>query len=441
MIKEVQNGWWTMTPFLRLSLAACLAAAGACGGAHAETTYETAPTRKARDILPDYMIHSDHFTVREDVGWFSGLHEFTVDTEYGSFEIWGEPMLHVRLQEFIAWTALKQVSTTEASVGAVGRQAVSSVTSLLNAFAHPVTTVKGVPKGLERMFRSVERAAGDVGDAADPDKTEDQDGKADSTSGKLTRRLMGIDRAYKRWAEQVQVNPYTTNEAVREELMRLARAEGAVRTGTKILMPGLGFTVSAVARVTRSIYRKPSWEIVEDNVEALQSMGADDVTIDAILGNDNINLSLLTLMVEMLKELDGVDGRTHIIDDIAQMQTDAEAVLFAESLLMADWFNENDTPLVEILPGPLIPVGKAEDGRVIVFTAIDYAYWTEQTAAIVERMTELYRPQARSLEVWIADYVSERFVEETGKRGWTVRSGIRSTVLPEIQWGLQDEEA
>ena len=106
---------------------------------------------------------------------------------------------------------------------------------------------------------------------------------------------------------------------------------------------------------------------------------------------------------------------------------------------MALWFHQNETSLAQMLPETLVPVALTSDGRVIVFSAVDMAYWTEATATIIEEFSARYAKYADRRETWIADQVSPRFVESLGKLGWTTKSGIRSTVLPQIPWGLQDD--
>ena len=88
---------------------------------HAEQIYDVPGTYKASEVLPADFINNKYYTVREDVTWFDGLNLFTVDTEMGSFEIWGEPMLRVRLKEFVAWNELDEISTAEAGAKAIGK--------------------------------------------------------------------------------------------------------------------------------------------------------------------------------------------------------------------------------------------------------------------------------------------------------------------------------
>ena len=92
-----------------------------------------------------------------------------------------------------------------------------------------------------------------------------------------------------------------------------------------------------------------------------------------------------------------------------------------------------------MLPDTLVPVALTVDGRVIVFSAADLALWTEESASVSVGFTTLYAKYSDQCEVWIADQVSTRFVNGLTAVGWTVHSGNRSAVLPELPWGLQDD--
>ena len=114
-------------------------------------------------------------------------------------------------------------------------------------------------------------------------------------------------------------------------------------------------------------------------------------------------------------------------------------MFFAESLMMAHWFHVNLAPAERMLGGTLIPVVLTQDGRVIAFAASDFEYWTKLTGPIAAEFNQQYKDISRQREVWIADNVSPGYVRGVSNLGWSVRSDLRSRVLPEIPWGLQDE--
>jgi hypothetical protein len=403
---------------------------------------------KASEILPADLIKNEFFTVREEVTWFDGLNLFTVDTEYGSFEIWGEPMLRVRLKEFVAWNELEEISVVEAGVTGVGRTALRSVNALLMAFAHPITTIKGVPQGVHRMFKQIDRDFENIAEvitgkehgesSGSLDRNDDEE---DSVATEAFESLMGVNRSYRLWAHKVGVNPYTSNVAIQEELNRIAKADAYLGTSTLVFAPNIITNTSAriVAKVSKSIYKDDWHEVVDNNRKALRKMGVEDGLIDIYLSHDFINLSLATLIIETLIDLEGVEDQALVIEQAILLETEAEAIWFAESLLMAQWFHTSKAPIAKMLPDTLVPVALTKDGRVIVFTSADLALWTEEAAIVTAEFTETYKKYSDQREVWVADQASPRFIKGAADFGWTVNSGNRSKVLPEIPWGLQDD--
>jgi hypothetical protein len=376
------------------------------------------------------------------------LHLFKVESDFGPFEVWGEPMLRVRLKEVEALYTLRKTSSAVVGASAAANQIGSSVVSLGKAFRHPVQVGKALPGGVKRLFKSVKY---DVASVSSTGKTvvdekaqggpvEGQDSAAKRAGIKLGRSLAGVTGSYRKWAETVGVNPYTTNTALRDELNRLANVEAGSRIGTKIFAPSIvPEELKIITDVSKTAYHKDWREIIEENKRALDLMKVTPEVKAAFLDNPQINLTLQTLMIELLEAMNGTEDRHIVIKQASLLLTDAEAVFFAESLMMAHWFNNTQAPAARMLGGTLIPVILTKDGRVIAFSASDFEYWTEQTAPIAAEFDRQYKDVSRKREIWVADNVSSGYVRGVSNLGWSVRSDLRERVLPEIPWGLQDE--
>lgn len=410
--------------------------------------FENPPTRKASEVLPASLLSGAHFKVRDDVGWKEGLHLFTVDSDFGPFEVWGEPMLRVRLREVEALAMLKEISSSSVGIQSAKSQVTSSFRSMGQAFRHPVKTGKSVPGGVKRLFKSVKYDVGDVatagkavaeekeqgGKMAAPDSAAAQHGR------KIGRNLVGITSSYRKWSEKAGVNPYTTNEALKVELERLAKTEAGTKIGTKFFAPSLiPEELKVVTDVAKTAYHKDWRVIIEENDTALVQMGVDPAVSARFVDNSHFNLTLLTLVIELLEDMPGTADRNIVIEQASLILTDAEAVFFTESLMMAHWFYHHENPVARMLPGTLIPVAMTQDGRVIGFSASDFEYWTAKTAPIAAEFDTNYRALSRKREIWVADNVSPGFVRGVSNLGWSVRSDLRAKVLPEIPWGIQDE--
>ena len=412
------------------------------------TAFETPPIRKVSTVLPPTLIKGQHFEVRDQVGWKEGLHLFTVDSDFGPFEVWGEPMLRVRLREVEALYTLKQTSNAAVGTSAAAKQMGRSLVSLGKAFKHPVKTSKAIPGGVKRMFKSIKydaKSLSSTGKAVADERaqggpTEGENSEAKKAGVKIGRSLAGVNSSYRKWAEKVGVNPYTGNIALHDELERVAKTEAGAKIGTKIFAPSIiPEELKIISDVSKTAYHKEWRVIIEENDRALDAMAVKPGTKAHFLENPYINLTLQTLIIELLEAMTGTEDRAIVIEQASLLLTDAEAAFFAESLMMAHWFHVNQAPAARMLGGTLIPVILTNDGRVIAFSASDYEYWTPLTAPIAAEFNQQYRNVSRKREVWVADNVSPGFVKGVSNLGWSVRSDLRSHVLPEIPWGLQDE--
>ena len=416
--------------------------------AQTSVTYETPPIRKASAILPPALVKGEHFSVRDQVGWKEGLHLFTVDSDFGPFEVWGEPMLRVRLREVDALHTLRQTSNATVGTSAAANQVGQSFASLGKAFRHPVKTGKALPNGVKRMFKSVNygvKSLSSTGKTVVDERAQGGPSEGEAPAAKkagvnLGRSLAGIDSSYRKWAEIVGVNPYTKNQALRDELERVAKAEAGVNIGTKILVTSLiPQELKIITDVSETAYHKEWRAVIEENSKALDALKVTPDTKTHFLDNPHINLTIQTLFIELLEAMTGTEDRAIVIKQASLLQTDAEAAFFAESLMMAHWFHVNQAPAARMLGGTLIPVIHTNDGRVIAFSASDYEYWTELTAPIAVEFNQQYQGISREREIWVADNVSPGFVKGVSNLGWSVRADLRSRVLPQIPWGLQDE--
>jgi hypothetical protein len=425
-----------------------LAVAGSSAWAQKNSGFETPPIRSASDILPAYLIQGESFKVNDKVRWKEGLHEFTVESEYGSFEVWGEPMLRVRLREVEAMNTLRKISSTSVGTAAAAKQVGSSIKSLGTAFRHPVKTAQGVPEGVKRLFKSTKY---DIDEVAKTGKAAKQSAGGNASAGqqaaavqkagaKVGRSLAGVNSAYRKWAEYVGVNPYTTNTALYAELDRLAKVEAGAKIGTKIFVPSIiPEELKLVRDISKTAYHKDWREIIEHNKASLVTLGVSEDVKARYQENPHINLTLSTLVIELLLRMEGVEHRDIVIQQASLLKTDAEAVFFVECLMMAEWFHEHMNPATRMLGGTLIPVILTQDGRVVAFSASDFEYWTKKVATISSDFNNQYVNVSRKREIWVADQVSSGFVSGVSHLGWSVRSDLRARVLPEVPWGLQDE--
>ncbi|MEE9295736.1 MAG: hypothetical protein V3W34_12340, partial [Phycisphaerae bacterium] len=95
-------------------LPACLILFFAAATPGASQTFEVPANRSAAQILPANLIAGPHYRVRDKVVSYGYMHHFTVDSDFGVFEVTGNGALRKLLREIRAIAGLKKVKQSKA---------------------------------------------------------------------------------------------------------------------------------------------------------------------------------------------------------------------------------------------------------------------------------------------------------------------------------------
>ena len=185
--------------------------ANTAGLAQGTPAHESPPTKKASDLLPPELVQGEHFRVLDDVGNYDSLNTYTIESDLGDYEAYGELELRIRLRELMATAELKEISSAKVAAKAAGESVTGSAKAVGQVVAHPVSTAKAVPGGIQRRFKSWGRTAKEVKKEIKNRKS----GKGEKTSKSkmakdATRWYFGVDEAERKWSQKVGVDPYST---------------------------------------------------------------------------------------------------------------------------------------------------------------------------------------------------------------------------------------
>ena len=171
--------------------------------------YETYGVRKAADILPPALQKGAHFRVRDDVVSYDYLHHFTVESDFGTFEVTSDAALRKLVREIAAIAALKDTKTIEA-VGESVKQAAKAPFELAkNLVTHPVDTVSGVPKGVFQIFGNVAESITMTHDPAEDARI---------------KQALFVSSWKRDFAAEHDVDVYSSNKVLQKELNRVGWA-------------------------------------------------------------------------------------------------------------------------------------------------------------------------------------------------------------------------
>ena len=114
---------------------------------------------KAADVVPPSLLKGPHYTVADAVKTDGYLHEFVVQSDFGSFAGVGTGMLYVRLGEVRALAALQEVSKSDVFLNAAGNSELSVGKSVEQTVKDTKGTVEGLGAGAKRFGENLGRKA------------------------------------------------------------------------------------------------------------------------------------------------------------------------------------------------------------------------------------------------------------------------------------------
>ncbi len=365
--------WWT--PLLYVASA---------GIALAQGGYEAAATFKASEILPAVLVKGPHYQVKESVPTTGYFHDFEITSDYGDIGAEGRSLLRMRVHEIQALTALDETSKTEVFAKAAGNSVLKVGKGVASVVADPEATAKGIGSGVKRfgtnLGRKAKRGAEDAGEAVAGDDKKDNgqpekstgDQAADAGEG-AAKSVLGVNAAYRRWAQKLRVDPYTSNAVLKKALGDIAQIDAAGGIAAKVVVP-IPMVVGATANVGGLVWGKDPEELLKLNEQNVKALGTPEKEAHAFFRNKAFTLGYQTRFVTALSTVK-VKGCGGYVDTAEEAQNERQVVFFTESAEMLQRFHAK-TPVSGILPDSRAVVAKTADGRAVILLAVDYIRWS-----------------------------------------------------------------
>jgi len=388
--------------------------------AEAQSGFEQPPVLRARDLVAPELLKGPNFTVDDRVPVKDFLARFTLRSTYGTFDVHGIHMLHVRVREVHGLAQLDQVSNTREFAEAAANAVARPVTSAVNMLINPVETVEGLPGGVSRLFDRIKLGGETVVAAATAPDRSDAELAAAVTQrvGSITVDALGYEKERRQLAQSVGVDPYTTNPVLAKKLTDMAwvafSGRMVIQTAMSVLVPG-SMVMSAVTITNSTVYDTPPGDLVNTAQAIFAATGASDAQVRALIKNPQYSLSTLTAVAMGVQRLQRVNGIASVVDFAAAAKTQDETRFVAAAVNMLARYHESSQPIALVsAPGPIF--GRAAAGTLVLPAPVDYVAWTERVARLSQR-DDLRAPARIG---WVSGQFSPRARKEFERRGWTV---------------------
>ena len=377
----------------------------------ADTNYEQSPERKISDILTADKIEGEHYKIREVVPLYGFIDHFTVDSDYGVFEVTGDAALRKLLREINALAAFKKIENTDAFGKALIASAKQPLVFGESLVTNPVETVTGIPKGVAKLFSNA------VASITSKKQT-GEDTAAES--------LLSLSKYKREYAYNLGTDVYSSNLVFQKELNRVGWAAAVGNLSFSAATApvgggiGMGISYTGFAQTMNDYLRDvPPTQIRMDAMERLSSAGVAKDDIKSFLENKAFTPRHTAIITGSLMKLKDASGQDAFIK-YASSATDEEQANFIMNIAETmGWYSESVAPIKDISINSGLVVVKTKHNSVAVLFPLDYGVWTESMDTIMKNISDSVKaaPEKPSLELWVAGTISptaKKNIEQLG---------------------------
>jgi len=420
--------------------------------------FENPRELRASEVLPPHLLKGPYHTVNERVTSDGYFNNYLIQSQFGEMAVEGLQLLEIRIGEMIALAELDKLSSTTVFQEAAyksGKNLVLAPVNLVKRTARTVSdpkkmsdTLSAVPEGAEKLFswayRQAKGAAHAVGDAfsSSDDTSSQKKEKKDKKNGddktsdvlgkgaKLGLDYIGYTKNQREWFRKLKINPYTTNETLRDEVVRVASIETAVGAAFKFvpsvaLLSQLGTLNKWYDRAEKlSLYEDPD-VIREKNKGALASLGVPQEIVSKFLDNKAYTPWSRRFITASLSTIGPkVTGHTDFIVAACEATNEPTALYFV-SVAEALENLHSVLPLKKIVASLYLPAAITSHNSLYVPLPVDYLFWTETVAGIFKDLKARANKEGKitSIDIVVRGQLTSLARQNLEKMGAKVSAG------------------
>jgi len=385
----------------------------------AEPADEPPPTFTAAQLLSPDELRGPHHTVADAVRTDGYYHEFRITSDFGEFEAAGRTMLAVRLHEIRALAQLDEVSKTAVFLKSAGTSVVNVGRGVAAAVTSPVDTARGVGSGVKRLGVNLGRMTRRTVDSVTSEDPAEEPAPGGNAAVGAAQGVLGVNRAARRWAQKVGVDPYSTNPVLRQALDDFGRVDAAGSIATKVFLPIPG-VVGMTATVSDLVWAKDPEELRKLNEQRLRELGVPGSTAQRLFRNSAMTLTYETRLIAALHALK-LPGAADRVAAAAESRHEREALFHVESAELLQQRHAK-TPFSGILTDSLATVAVAADRRAVVLLPIDWLRWTETAESTLRDIDARSRKElkATGLHIVLTGKASSLAAGEISAQRWVL---------------------
>jgi hypothetical protein len=358
---------------------------------------ELPPILSAAALLDPAELASPVHRVREQVPTDGYMAYFTIDSDYGLFDCVGLAQARHRIDEIRAIKELVEVSRGELFAKGLKQSLNQPLDAVKNVVNDPVGSVKAVPGTVGHIFKKVGNS---VSGAARNLRQRDEEpetvpagapGTGEAIAG-AGRSLIGFDKARLGCAKQLQVDPYTDNARLQEEIDKVSWVffSGGLplRIGAMVASGGASTAlgVTNLVGLPDEVYSLTPAELDLRNQEAMESFSVDSDTAHLFKNNPALSITLRSSILRALVAFGPIAGRAEVVELAANCESRRQAEFLnhaLELLAIREASGKGKITGIQVM-GRLLGAPGADD-KLVVPVPTDYISWTAEVAEFATR--------------------------------------------------------
>jgi hypothetical protein len=410
---------------------------------------------QATDLLPQDLLTSKLHRI-EPVVWNDGyLNNYTVVSTFETTVIKGTPNVKNYLRELAAIQLLQdEYPNSKIAISAAKDTSVALVTGPIQGAQRAYDTVtdkealkdtaKALPGGIANLFGTAAKGAWktakvsarvineSVQEETNNEKKAITFQETMSHLGNASLSIIGYNRAYRRLARTLQVDPYTENQILSSQMQRVAGMSSSLQFAAQFAPSLYGIplanTINQYAGIAEKLagYEDPE-EIAKLNrevlkvLEQIEKFGAPAPASRSFLENEHYTPVLKRMVVDAVQRLQTASDFGHLITLANQADNRKSAEFFASVISYLAEIHESSTPITQILPTSALPIGTTTGQRLVIAIAVDHLLWTSDIAAVFDHASRAATPGASKapMELHVRGTISQRCKSELKRRGIT----------------------
>jgi hypothetical protein len=373
---------------------------------------EIPTSAKASEILPANWISGPYHRIKEEVASYGYMYRYSVDSDFGVFEVTQNGALRKVLREIPAIASLRDVSRTEAFVKSLEKAALKPLQLGEGLITNPVDTVSGIPKGVGQLFSYAYTSA---------------TGKRNPAEDSRAAQMLAFSSYKRQYAYQLGVDVYSSNPVLQKELNRVGWASVAASLSFSAAMMPLGVAGSVVGysrlgqQINKILKEEPPAKLRQRNERGLLEMSISKDITKKFLEHPNFTPRQDTAIVTSLSALKGAKGREDFVRFILAANDEESANFVMNIAETMRGYHETVSPVQEIKAVSGLVFAKAKNGSVLIPFPVDHFFWTEEADEFVRNSIRTHKASGKQwpagLNLWVTGTVSplaRKTLEELG---------------------------